>query len=139
MAPLSPACDLLEVSAGPAANKALGDALADWARLVVDRAPDVALITADRLETPRSVPRSLLGLETASALLDGALAVAGGYVGTARYVQATAGVPRAQLSSSGAGRDRRMLLPVRSIPVMAAGLIAEVRLYRLPTAAPAAR
>ena len=139
---LSPAYDLLEVSAGPAANKALGDALADWARLVADRAPDVALITADRLETTRSAPRSLLGLETASALLDGALAVAGGYVGTAgtaRYVQATAGVPRAQLSSSGAGRDRRMLLPVRSIPVMAAGLIAEVRLYRLPTPSPANR
>lgn len=139
---LSPAYDLLEVSAGPAANKAQGDALADWARLVADRAPDVALITADRLETTRSAPRSLLGLETASALLDGALAVAGGYVGaagTARYVQATAGVPRAQLSAARAGRDRRILLPVRSIPVMAAGLVAELRLYRLPTASSAGR
>jgi hypothetical protein len=139
---LSPAYDLLEVSAGPAANKAQGDALADWARLVADRAPDVALITADRLETTRSAPRSLLGLETASALLDGALAVAGGYVGeagTARYVQATAGVPRVQLSAAKAGRDRRILLPVRSIPVMAAGLVAELRLYRLPTASPTGR
>lgn len=139
---LSPAYDLLEVTAGPAANRALGDALADWARLVADRAPDVALITADRLETYRSAPRSLLGVETASALLGGALAVAGGYVGTpgtTRYVQATAGVPRTQLSSAGAGRDRRVLLPVRSLPVIAAGLVAELRLYRPPTSSPAGR